>query len=74
MKKLILSEKWTIHYPDNLSCIFDENAKKVIFITKEYDEIHLVIEVISGKLVFQPRWSVIITELDKFTYEIGTNN
>ncbi len=45
-------------------------AKKVVFLTKEYDEIHLVVEVVSEKLVFQPRWNVVITELDKFKYEI----
>ena len=54
--------------------MFHPLSKYCLFVTNEYDEIHLVIEVLNGKLVFQPRWSVSITELDKFTYEIGTNN
>lgn len=73
MKTVNLS-KWSIQYPDSICCIFDANEEKAIFVTKEYDEIHLVVEVLSGKLVFQPRWSVSIIELDKFTYEIKTNN
>ncbi|EJO5349316.1 hypothetical protein NRP93_003488 [Clostridium botulinum] len=73
MKELVLS-KWVLLYPDSLSCIFDESKKKVVFLTKEYDEIHLVVEVVSEKLVFQPRWNVVITELDKFKYEIKTNS
>ena len=73
MEEIVLG-KWVIKYPDTLSCIFDEKKEKIIFVTNEYDEIHLVIEVLNGKLVFQPRWSVSITELDKFTYERGTNN
>jgi len=73
MNELVLS-KWVLLYPYSLSCIFDESKKKVVFLTKEYDEIHLVVEVASEKLVFQPRWNVAITELDEHKYEIKTNS
>lgn len=73
MNKLTLG-KWTIMYPDRLACIYDESKEKAAFLTKEYDEIHLILEIVSGKLVFQPRWNVVITELGEFKYEIGTNS
>ena len=73
MNELVLS-KWVLLYPDSLSCIFDESKKKVVFLTKEYDEIHLVVEVASEKLVFQPRWNVAIIELGEHKYEIKTNS
>ncbi len=69
----ITLKNWIFNYDsDNMMII--SNDEKIIFLTKEYDEIHLVIEIEAGLLVFHPRWSTKITHVNDTTYLIESNN
>lgn len=48
----------TLSYNPILDCIYDKENQKIVFITKEYDEIHLVIELVDNKVRFHPRYNV----------------
>lgn len=67
--KSINLQKWTFHYdPNSIAAIASD--EKIVFLTKEYDELHLVIEIEAGLLVFQPRWNSKTTKLDAHTFLI----
>ena len=45
-------------YNSDIKCFCDEDRKRIAFLSKNYDEIHLIIEMEDGYLIFHPRWNV----------------
>lgn len=62
-------------YNPVMDCLFDETKGKIIFFSTNYDEIHLVVEFVSGRLTFHPRWNVNISvdEVNPKKYIIDVN-
>lgn len=69
---ILMYKDWEFKYDSNLMTAISDNDK-LVFLTKSYDDIHLVIENEANKLIFQPRWSVKITEIEHKKYLIETN-
>lgn len=64
---------YTFVYSENLICICDNETEMMSFIANDYDGLILVVEIINGKVSFQPELSVNITELDYMKYEINSS-
>lgn len=71
--KEIQFKGYTFVYSKNLICIRDNETEKMSFIANNYDGLVLVVEIIDGKLSFQPELSVNIVELDYMKYEINSS-
>lgn len=65
-------KEWTFHYDSNKVTTI-ANAEKIAFLSKDYSDVHLVIEIEADLLVFQPRWSTKITEVETDTFLIEIN-
>ncbi len=50
--------EFEFQYHAEMACFCDEERGRVTFLSKNYDEIHLTIELENGHLVFHPRWNV----------------
>lgn len=72
---LVQLSHFTFEYHPSMVCIADHEAQRLVFINKQYDEIHLVVEVQEGQLVFHPRWNIkIITDENRpKTYILEVN-
>uniref|UniRef100_UPI00403F7E89 hypothetical protein n=1 Tax=Candidatus Enterococcus willemsii TaxID=1857215 RepID=UPI00403F7E89 len=71
MESVSLKE-WTFRYDSNKTTAI-AGPEKISFLTKDYDNVHLVIEIEADLLVFQPRWSTKITEVETDTFLIEIN-
>lgn len=56
--KTIILEDFEFDYNSTMDCIVDKNNNKIIFVSRNYDEIHLVIEINEFGVLFHPRWNV----------------
>lgn len=62
-------------YHRAMDCLFDEEQGKIIFFSKNYDEIHLVVEFEQECVTFHPRWNVKISvdKMNQKKYIIDVN-
>lgn len=58
MISLIQLGNFEFEYSEFLHAFIDDVGKRLVFISKNYDEIHLVVELLDGRVVFHPRWNV----------------
>lgn len=58
MIKLIKLSHFEFEYSELLHAFIDDVEKRLVFISKNYDEIHLVVELVDGRVIFHPRWNV----------------
>lgn len=73
MEPLITMNNITFSSNPILTCLFDKENHKLAFLSKEYDEIHLIVEVVNNKLVFHPRFNVNITTEKPNEFYIDVN-
>lgn len=69
MANLIKIKNFEFEYSALLHAFVDDAGERVVFISKNYDEIHLVIEVQDGRVVFHPRWNVKISSEKNVSYK-----
>ena len=58
MFKTIQLGEFSFDYHASMKCFCDEKRERVAFVSGGYDEIHLIIEIVAGRLVFHPRWNI----------------
>lgn len=63
MMKTIQLGRFTFDYNDQLISFCDADEGRLAFISKNYDEIHLIIVLQDDCLTFHPRWNVNIQTL-----------
>lgn len=56
MHKIVKLADYEFEYHPALECFADK--ERVAFISRGYDEIHLIVELQDGQVVFHPRWNV----------------
>lgn len=75
MIKLIKLNNFEFEYSEFIHAFIDEVEKRLVFISKNYDEIHLVVELLDGRVVFHPRWNVKILTVknvsNKYVIEVN---
>lgn len=73
--KTITFLTFEFEYNPVMDCLFDEKQGKIIFFSKNYDEIHLVVEFVKGRLTFHPRWNVNLSvdEVNPKKYVVDVN-
>lgn len=73
MKNMIFNG-FTLNYHESFNIYVNEEMKRVIFITKDNDEIHGVLELDeSNKVKIYPRWNVNFT-IEDTEVTIGVNH
>lgn len=72
---LVHLSQFEFEYHPFMVCIADREAQRLVFINKQYDEIHLVVEVQEGQVIFHPRWNlkIIADEKRPNTYFLDVN-
>lgn len=68
-------EGFTFEYSPHLECFNDIHHKRMAFISKRFDEIHLIVEFIDGQVMFHPRWNIRIETVcsSTKTYRLDVN-
>lgn len=62
MKKIKLSH-FEFEYNPIMNGVFDEKQNIIVFLSKNYDEIHLIVELKGATIAFHPRWNInIVTD------------
>lgn len=62
MKKIKLSH-FEFEYNPIMNGVFDEKQNIIVFLSQNYDEIHLIVELKGSTLAFHPRWNInIVTD------------
>lgn len=74
MKNIKLSH-FEFEYNPIMDCVFDEKQNRLVFVSENYGDIHLAIELKGSTLIFHPRWNIkIVTdEKEKNKYILDVN-
>ncbi|MDG3142426.1 hypothetical protein MKL29_06140 [Streptococcus suis] len=77
MKKIKISH-FEFEYNPIMDCAFDEKQNRLVFLSENYGDVHLAIEVKGTTVTFQPKWNVNITadeqQPNKYILDVNTTD
>lgn len=75
MKNIKLSG-FEFEYNPIMDCVFDEKQNRLVFVSENYGDVHLAIELKGSSLIFHPRWNIniVIDEKHPNKYILDVNS